>query len=115
MWTDKHRRRRQHSLMTRKLAKAIPALYTSGHPDADHIVARVKLFSPYTGWRWYITEWDAETGRCFGLVDGKQTELGYFELTELAELTISAGGISVPLVERDLYFEPQTLGEIKGA
>ena len=71
-------------------------------PDA--VVARVKLFSPYTGWRWYITEWDAETGLCFGLVEGFETELGYFDLTELAGVTVFGG---VPAVERDLYWEPR--------
>ena len=36
--------------------------------------------------------------------------LGYFDLTELAEVTVFR---SVPAVERDLYSEPTTLGEIK--
>ena len=56
------------------------------------MVARAKLFSPYNGWRWYITEWDAETGTCFGLVEGFETELGYFDLTELAEATVFGQG-----------------------
>ncbi len=64
----------------------------------------------HTGWRWYITEWEAETGLCFGLVEGFETELGYFDLTELAEVTVFGG---VPAVERDLYWAPQTLGEIR--
>ena len=64
----------------------------------------------HNGWRWYITEWEAETGTCFGLVEGFETELGYFDLTELAEVTVFGG---VPAVERDLYWEPQTLGEIR--
>ena len=38
------------------------------------------------------------------------TELGYFDLTELAEVTVFG---NVPAVERDLYWEPKTLGEIK--
>ena len=62
------------------------------------------------GWRWYVTEWEAETGLCFGLVEGFETELGYFDLTELSEVTVFG---SVPAVERDLYWEPQTLGEIR--
>ena len=78
--------------------------------SSDAVVARVKLFSPYNGWRWYITEWDPETGLCFGLVEGFETELGYFDLTELSEVTVFGG---VPAVERDLYWQPQTLGEIR--
>ena len=44
------------------------------------------------------------------LVDGLEQEIGYFDLTELAETTVFGG---VPAVERDLYWEPKTLGEIK--
>ena len=57
-----------------------------------------------------MTEWDAETGECFGLVDGLEKELGYFSLDELAEATVFGG---VPAVERDLYWKPKTLGEIR--
>ncbi len=78
--------------------------------DHDAVLAPAKLFSPYNGWRWYITEWDAETGLCFGLVEGFETEVGYFDLTELAEVTVFG---KVPAVERDLYWKPQTLGEIR--
>ena len=36
--------------------------------------------------------------------------MGYFDLTELSEVTVFGG---VPAVERDLYWEPRTIGEIK--
>ena len=92
-------------------ADAIPPLYANDGADApDAIVAPAKLFSPYNGWRSYITEWEAENGLCFGLVEGFETELGYFHLTELAEVTVFG---SVPAVERDLYWAPQTLGEMR--
>ena len=45
-----------------------------------------------------------------GLVEGFETELGYFDLTELSEVTVFG---RVPAVERDLYWAPQTLGEIR--
>ena len=111
IWQDNHSGRRRHKLMTNELADTIPPLYANdGADDPDAVVARVKLFSPYNGWRWYITEWDPETGLCFGLVEGFETELGYFDLTELSEVTVFGG---VPAVERDLYWQPQTLGEIR--
>ena len=66
----------------------------------------------HSNWTWYVTEWDAETGLCFGLVEGFETELGYFSLDELAEATVFGG---VPAVERDLYWKPMTLGEIRRA
>ena len=111
MWQDKHSGIRGHQLMTKELAGTIPALYANENVENhDAVVARVKLFSPYNGWRWYVTEWEAETGLCFGLVEGFEKELGYFSLDELAEVTVFGG---VPAVERDLYWEPKTLGEIR--
>ena len=111
MWQDNHSGLRKHKLMTKELADTIPPLYANdGADDPDAVVARVKLFSPYANWTWYITEWDAETGTCFGLVEGFETELGYFDLSEMAEATVFGG---VPAVERDLYWKPHTLGEIR--
>ena len=111
MWQDQHSGRRGHQLMTVKLADTIPALGANANvADCDDILAPAKLFSPYSNWTWYITEMDPETGQCFGLVEGFERELGYFDLSELAETTVFGG---VPAVERDLYWEPKTLGEIK--
>ena len=108
---DQHAGRRGHQLMTQKLADAIPAIYANEKAtDYDSVLAHAKLFSPYSNWTWYITEMDAETGQCFGLVEGFERELGYFDLTELAETTVFG---DVPAVERDLYWQPRTLGEIK--
>lgn len=112
MWQDKHSGPRRHKLMTAELGKTIPPLYTNEDvEDSDTVEAKAKLFSPYTGWRWYITEWDSETGLCFGLVKGVETELGYFDLTELSEATLNR---KLPAVERDMYWKPWTLGEIRG-
>ena len=44
------------------------------------------------------------------MVEGMETELGYFDLTELSEVTVFGG---IPAIERDLYWQPRTLGEIK--
>ena len=110
-WQDHHSGQRGHQLMTEKLADTIPAIgATENARDYDEVMAAVKLFSPYSNWTWYITEMDRETGQCFGLVEGLETELGYFDLTELAETTVLGG---VPAVERDLYWQPITLSEIK--
>ncbi|MCY4529741.1 MAG: DUF2958 domain-containing protein [Chloroflexi bacterium] len=111
MWQDKHSGPRGHKLMTKELGEKIPALYANENVENyDDVLAPAKLFSPYGKWTWYVTEWDAETGECFGLVQGFETELGYFSLDELAEATVFGG---VPAVERDLYWEPKTLGEIR--
>ena len=76
-WQDNHSGLRRHKLMTKELGDTIPALYANENvEDHDAVVARVKLFSPYNGWRWYITEWEAETGLCFGLVGGVRNGVG---------------------------------------
>ena len=112
MWQDNHSGLRRHKLMTKELGEKIPGLYANdGAEDPDAVLAHVKLFTPFSNWTWYVTEWDAETGECFGLVQGFEEELGYFSLDELAEVTVLGG---VPAVERDLFWKPKTLGEIRG-
>ena len=112
VWRDNHSGVRGHELMTQELGDTIPALYANEHvADYDDVLVSVKLFSPYSNWTWFITEWDAETGTCFGLVEGFEVELGYFSLDELAEATVFD---SVPAVERDLYWRPRAIGEIRG-
>ena len=111
VWRDKHSGVRGHALMTKELGDTIPALYANENVrNYDDVLAPAKLFSPYTGWTWYITELDTKTGLCFGLVEGFETELGYFDLTDLADATVFG---SVPAVERDLYWQPKTIGEIR--
>ena len=111
IWQDKDDGVRGHALMTRELGDTIPALYANESVrNYDDVLAFAKLFSPFSNWTWYVTEWDAETGTCFGLVEGLETEIGYFSLDELAEATVFGG---VPAVERDLYWQPKTLGEIR--
>ena len=110
-WQDKHSRYRRHKLMTKELGAKIPTIGANEDvDDYDDVLAPAKLFSLHTGWRWFITEWDPETGTCFGLVEGFEVELGFFYLTELAESTVLG---SVRAVERDLDWEPKTIGDIR--
>ena len=79
MWQDKHSNIRSHKLMTKELGDTIPALYSNENvKDYDSVLALAKLFSPYTGWCWFITEWDSETGERFGLVQGFETGVRVF-------------------------------------
>ncbi len=111
IWRDAHSGIRGHELMTKDLGESIPALYANENvKNYDDVLAVAKLFSPYANWTWYITEMNPESGICFGLVEGLETEIGYFDLTELAEATVFGG---VPAVERDLYWQPKTIGEIR--
>lgn len=75
--------------------------------NAGEPFARVKLFNPSGSWTWYLTEYDPETGECFGLVDGFEEELGYFNLNEIAAIR---GQFGLP-VERDLHWRPRPLAD----
>ena len=99
---------RGHKLLTKELRKQLPPLYFTEKNNVKPL-AVVKFFSPYTGWKWYATEFDGED-IFFGLVVGFETELGYFSLKELEEVKVFG---NVPAVERDLSFEPTPLEQIR--
>lgn len=101
---------RQHKMLTTELRAALPDLYSQDGKGMD-AVAVVHYFSPYSGWDWYGTEFDGDD-TFFGLVRGFETELGYFSLRELEEVTLSIGGTTVPAVERDLHWTPKKLSEL---
>ena len=112
IWQDDHSGVRRHKLMTKELGRDDP------RPLRQRERRRLRR-RPRPGQAFQpLQRLDAGTspsgrrrrGECFGLVEGFETELGYFDLTELAEATVFGG---VPAVERDLYWKPQTLGEIR--
>jgi len=91
----------------------------------ENAVAYVKLFSPLSGWRWYITEYDTETGEAFGLVQGSEVELGNFAIKEVNVGDWGGQDMQshndnfrkhryrMPPFERDLHFKPTTIGKIR--
>ena len=93
-------------LLTKELRKQIPPLGTTSK-EADPMVV-CKFFTPDSNWTWYVIEFDGED-ICFGLVEGNETELGYFSLSEIQAIHGPAG----LRVERDLYFDPVPLSAIK--
>lgn len=98
---------RKHKLLTKADAAKLPPLY-SQDGKGYAAIAIVKFFSPYSGWRWYATEFDGED-IFYGYVEGFEKEFGYFSLKELSEVTVFGG---VPAVERDKYWTPKPLSEI---
>jgi len=95
-------------LLTKAILKSLPPLYSQEkNPDP---VVRVKFFDPTGSWTWYATEFDG-TDIFFGLVKGHETELGYFSLAELKAMR-GRFGLGI---ERDLYFTPTSLSEVRGA
>lgn len=78
--------------------------------DTAHLKPVLKVFTPWAGATWLITEMDADGDRMFGLADLGlgMPELGYASLQELQSLTGPAG----LKVERDRHFEAtMTLAE----
>jgi hypothetical protein len=93
-------------LMTKELRKKIPPLY-SQESTKDPII-HVKYFTPDSSWTWYVLEFDGKD-TFFGYVDGICPELGYFSLSELERIR---GPLGLK-VERDLYWKPKPLSEVK--
>lgn len=100
-------RERGHKLLDEKTRGRLPALYSGEELGLD-AVAQVKFFTPDSSWSWYASEFDGEE-IFFGLVVGHEIELGYFALSELRE----ARGPMGLLIERDLYFDPTSLRELR--
>lgn len=96
-------------LLTKELVGKLPPL--RGQDDqGDNAIAYAKFFDPTGSWTWYATEYDPAERMFFGLVRGFEDELGYFSLDELESIR-GAWGLGI---ERDIYFTPTTLNDIKG-
>lgn len=95
-------------LMPKEVVATVPPLYVT-EEEADP-VARVKLFSCISGWTWYVTEYDLETGEAFGFVEGFADEWGYFSIPEFEALNRSHG---FNVVERDESFEPAPVRKVR--
>ena len=107
-------------LLTKELEKALPPLYSQEKTPDPLVVC--KFFTPDAGWTWFAIEgspvdangfYDTDKEKVdfvfFGLVSGLEVELGYFSLSELKSIR---GKFGLP-VERDLYFQPTRLSEVK--
>jgi len=93
-----------HTLMPAEVAKQTPPLYAN-EEQGDEAIAQVKLFTPWSNWTWYVSEYDPAERLCFGIVVGFEREYGYFSLAELEEIR-GPGGLRI---ERDLHWSPKPL------
>ena len=97
------------------MSKLIPQTLLSDIPDLYETegslnpMCHVKLFTPDSSWTWFIIEYSAETNTCYGYVQGLDSELGYFSLSEL-ESVYGPLGVAI---ERDVSFEPTLFSNIK--
>lgn len=93
-------------LLTKELKEKLPPLGATSEEEDPMVLC--KFFTPDSSWTWFAIEFDGQD-TFFGFVDGHFQELGYFSLSELKELR---GPFGLP-VERDLYFDPKPLSEVK--
>jgi len=94
-------------LMTKAIKNKIPALYAQDG-KGDNAIVHLKLFTPDGGWTGYFTEFDGEN-ILFGWSGFQEKELGYSSLSEIRQVR---GRCGLP-IERDKWFTPKTLGEVK--
>jgi hypothetical protein len=94
-------------LLTKENRRQLPKLYANESKGLDAL-AVVKFFTPDSSWAWYASEFDGKD-TFFGLVVGHEVELGYFSLSELKA---ARGHWGLP-IERDRYFTPKSLKELK--
>jgi hypothetical protein len=104
--------KRGHKFITAEILKALPKLYSQENVSDPIVVA--KWFSPYSNWRWFAIEFDGEDS-FFGLVQGLDTELGYFSKQELENTVYQMGRFALPAVERDLSWQPKPLSEVRAS
>lgn len=102
---------RKHKLLTKELENRFAKVGRQETVPDPTVIA--KFFSPYSNWTWYATEYNPEDRRFFGYVVGFESELGYFSLDELSELTGPGPFKALPGVERDLYFSECLLSKVK--
>jgi hypothetical protein len=101
-------------LLTDEIKEKLPALYAQ-EQEKDPMVY-VKYFDPTGSWTWYALEGEeTEEGDFlfFGYVVGFEPELGYFTLNQLQTAKQGLTGLRALPIERDLYFMPCRLSEVK--
>ncbi len=93
-------------LLTKEIRDKLPPLYSQ--EEVQDPMVQVKFFTPDSNWTWYGIEFDGKD-LFFGWVVGFEMELGYFSLRELQ----SARGPMGLAIERDKWFKPMPLSEVK--
>ncbi|MFQ5472046.1 MAG: DUF2958 domain-containing protein [Dehalococcoidia bacterium] len=99
---------RRLELVTKEIAKRLPALYANEALSAEEVKVPLKIFDPCGRHAWYATEYDPEGKLAFGYVVGgfgpDCDELGYFSITEIENVK---GPLGIGM-ERDLCWDPET-------
>jgi len=105
---------KQMELLPLDIKEKLPALYAQEQVKDPMVF--VKYFDPTGSWTWYATEGEETDNNdflFFGLVIGFEAELGYFTLNQLEIAKQGLTGLQALPIERDLYFTPCRLSEVK--
>ena len=105
---SQYRKEQTMQILTKEVLEKLPTLYSQENEKDPMIIC--KFFYPDFSWTWYAIEFDGKD-TFYGLVDGDEEELGYFSLSELMS---NRGKLGLP-VERDRFFTPCRLSEVKKA
>lgn len=97
----------KYEFFPQEIRDRLPALYSQEHVKDP--VVQTKFFTPDSSWTWYAIEFDGED-IFFGWVEGFESELGYFSLSEMEA---ARGPLGLP-IERDIHFQPTSLSKIRG-
>ena len=84
--------------------------------SGEKALAAVKFFDPTGSWTWYAAEGQKQDDGdwlFWGAVDGFEFEYGYFTLSELQHAKTGCIGLQSLPIERDLYFKPTPLSELR--
>ena len=112
-------------LLTKAICNKTPMLYSQEKVANPMVVA--KFFTPDSNWTWYVIEaskvllrdgivehfpmteyQEGDDVLFFGLVQGFETELGYWYLSDFDGVK---GPLGLP-IERDLHWKPTSLQEV---
>lgn len=95
-------------LMPKEITQNLHPHYGTEQVKLGDKIVHAKLFTPWSNWTWFVIEYDPETRICWGLVEGHETEWGFFSLDEI-EAVEGPGGLKI---ERDLHFRTQSIREL---
>ena len=95
-------------LLPGEVRAVLPPLY-SKEAKGMEAIAPVKFFTPASDWTWYATEYDGED---LLLRPGLGFRGGAGLLSRISELESVRGPLHLP-IERDLYYQPQSLQDIQ--
>lgn len=111
-----------NKLWTKTAFAKVPNLYATEETPVDQKVAHVKIFSIRSDQRWYVLEYDPETGKAFCLHTANgDSSLGYSIINdpgdnwegEDMQAINNRNARILPPFERCSHFTPMTVGEIK--